>query len=288
MDSVIASSTAMLPDAERAQAARAFFPRGLEQPVGRFRFSVDALLLAAFCAPPQSGALADLGAGCGVAGLGLLLRYPERVGLTLLALDKDPAMVAAAGANAARLGLESRAQALELDLKTLARDKTLPAESLDLVLANPPYRKPGQGRPSANPARGRALFELDAEFADFAGAAAYLLKAKGGFFVIHLAERLLDACEALRAAGLEPKRLLPVQGREDAPAKLLLIEARKAGRPGLRLDPALTLYVGRGRDTRLSARALAFCPFLACNAERFDQTRDSASEQESDAQTTAA
>lgn len=269
MDSVTAQSAqpgSALSDA--AQAARAYFPRGLEQPAERFRFSIDALLLASFCRPPLAGALADLGAGCGVAGLTVLLRAPEAEGLALWSLDKDPAMVQAAQANARLLGLDARARALELDVRELPGRKILPAQSMDLVLANPPYRKPGQGRNSANPARGRALFELEAEFKDFAAAAAYLLKPKAGFLVIHLAERLLDALEALRAAGLEPKRLLPVQARADSPAKLALIEARKSGRPGLRIEPALALYQGRGAASRLSAQALDFCPFLACNARR--------------------
>ena len=52
----------------------------------------------------------------------------------------------------------------------------------------------------------------------------------------------------------------------DAPAKQLLVAARKNGRPGLRLDPPLCLYHGTGKNTRLSEKSIQFCPFLACNA----------------------
>ena len=58
-----------------AEARRAF-PAGLEQPEGSFRFSVDALLLAAFAASRTADVtirFIDLGTGCGVVGLAYLL-----------------------------------------------------------------------------------------------------------------------------------------------------------------------------------------------------------------------
>ena len=50
---------------------------------------------------------------------------------------------------------------------------------------------------------------------------------------------------ALGAAGLEPKRLRLVHGRQGKDASLALLEAKKGAAPGLRAEPPLLVY-GQG------------------------------------------
>ncbi len=343
-----------LPDAVRQ--ARAQFPRGLVQPVDGFRFSVDALLLAAFAgealtagagtmrygrrtavgASPASGrdasrdtsggmfggtfggtfgttsreasgkaslTVADLGTGCGVVGLALLLAHP---GLTCIGIDIDGELAEAARQNAARLGLADRFRVLRADLAVAGagtgKDGTnvsgapetqhfsgdgkpsgttpgaipptdtpgfdaLPkARSMDMVVANPPYRRHGSGRPSPNSQRTRALFETPETLPAFAQSAARLLHAGGRSCWIHGPDRLPDLLLALRATGQEPARLRCVHARAHGPATLVLVEARRAGKPGLVVEPPLILHTGDGTATALTVEALAFCPLLACNA----------------------
>lgn len=246
-------------------SARQAFPRGLAQPEGGFRFGADALLLAAFAATVPGRRVLDLGTGCGPAGLGWLLARPDPQA-TVLGLDKDPAMVAAARENARRLGLADRFDARLLDVRDIRAEAAIPAGSHDLVLANPPYRHPGSGRRPGHQGRDAARFETDGGLEAFAAAASLALAAKGRFACVHLAERLVHVVALLTAHNLEPKHILPVAPRRDAPAGQILLLARKNGRPGLRLDAPLVLYEGTGPDTRLSETALRFCPFLACNA----------------------
>ncbi|BFR47560.1 methyltransferase [Nitratidesulfovibrio sp. HK-II] len=290
---------ATLPDA--ILQARALFPRGLAQPEGSFRFSLDALLLAAFAGegltgmerkPRQKGAIApdarampghgkalafaDLGAGCGVVGLALLLAQPglTSAGLTSASLtgtgiEIDGQMADAARDNAARLGLTERFRVLRADLAATATSTSdaLPkAGSMDLVVANPPYRRHGSGRPSPSSQRTRALFETPETLPAFARAAARLLRARGRSCWVYGPDRLPDLLQELRTAGLEPKRMRCVHSRADGPATLVLMEARRAGRPGLVVEPPLALHRGEGAATALTDEALAFCPLLACNA----------------------
>ncbi|MHC1788704.1 tRNA1(Val) (adenine(37)-N6)-methyltransferase [Solidesulfovibrio sp.] len=249
---------------DTSQAARAAFPRGLVQPEGGFRFGSDALLLAAFAAGLPGTRAADLGTGCGAAGLGWLLAATDETA-TVTGLDLEPAMIQAAGHNAAALGLAERFAARVVDVRRIREDAGPGPESCDLVLCNPPYRDPASGRRPPGPARDAARFEVGGSLPDFAAAAAYLLANKGFFACIHLAERLTHVAAALAACRLEIKRLLPVAPRAGAPARQLLVAARKNGGPGLRLEPPLVLYAGSGSQTRLTDAALAFCPFLACN-----------------------
>jgi tRNA1(Val) A37 N6-methylase TrmN6 len=247
------------------EAARQHFPRGLTQPEGGFRFGADALLLACFAAQAAGQRVLDLGTGCGPAGLGLLLARNDEA-TTVVGLDMEPAMVEAASENARRLGLTDRFTAQLLDIRNIREEKTVLPESFHLALANPPYRHPGSGRRPDHPGREAARFETGGGLPDFAAAAAYALTNGGFLACVHLAERLTHIVAALSANRLEIKRILPVAPRRDAPAKQVLLLARKNGRPGLRLDAPLALYEGSGPETRLREDALRYCPFLACNA----------------------
>jgi tRNA1Val (adenine37-N6)-methyltransferase len=56
-----------------------------------------------------------------------------------------------------------------------------------------------------------------------------------------------------------------VHGRTHLPAKIVLVEAVKNAGPGLRVEPPLILYE-KGQGNRVTPEALAFCPYLRCNA----------------------
>ncbi len=256
------------PPDEQHAATREAFPRGLFQPERRFRFSIDALLLGSFAAGRAAGNMVDLGAGCGVAGLAVLLARPGAPDMLprAVAVDVDPAMADAAQQNACRLGFADRILSLVADVRAVRSEPQLPAGEFDLAICNPPYRRLGQGRLSPSAERCTALFETNGELADFFQAAAYLLKNRGRFCLVIAAARLAEALKRLSDCNLEPKRLVPVYSRRDAPAPLALIEARRNGKPGLSCEAPLVLYEGRGPATRLTEQALAFCPFLACNA----------------------
>ena len=241
----------------RAVAARSLFPRGLAQPEAGYRFSLDSLLLACFARPGPGERGADLGCGCGVVALGLLLRQPD---LTLTGLELDPAALDAARENGDRLGFADRLTWVRGDV-TFWR----PEADLDFVVANPPYRRPGQGRTSRDAARCDARFETRADFAAFAAAGALALRTRGRFASVHLAERLAEVMAGLARARLEPKRLRMVHGRTRARGSLVLVEAVKGGGSGLGVEPPLILHQGQGQETRLTPQALEFCPFLACN-----------------------
>ena len=238
---------------------REFFPRGLLQSEEGFRFSMDSLLLACFATsrPNQRGA--DLGCGCGGVGLGMLLRCPS---LDIHGLELDPQVAALAHANGARLGLADRFRASQGDVADFRADRVL-----DFVVANPPYREPGTGRENVDHGRRTARFEEAGSFETFARCAARNLKTRGRFAVVHLAERLPELMVSLNQAGLAPKRMRLIHGRADEPARLVLLEAVKSGGAGLAVEPPLILYSGRSEGSALTRQAMAFCPFLACNAK---------------------
>ncbi|MBQ4133559.1 MAG: methyltransferase [Desulfovibrionaceae bacterium] len=252
-----------------AEAARSRFPRGLHQPEGSFRFSMDALLLAAFARLPQNGRLLDLGCGCGIIGLALLLAHPTG---KAVGIDISPQLIECARQNAALLGLEARFNAHCHDLRTPLNAERLPGpEQFDLITANPPFRRTNQGNMPQHELRQAALFETAGGLPDFVKAASFFLKNRGSFCCIWSSERLAELICTLKKHRLEPKELLPVQARPGRECGLTLLRAMKNGGPGLKLAPPLQIYETAprpGAEPGLTSEALEFCPLLACNAKR--------------------
>ena len=94
-----------------------------------------------------------------------------------------------------------------------------------------------------------ARHELRLEFADLAEAASHLLKARGRFWMIFHPERLLEVIDTLRRNRLEPKRTRFVHNDPNAGSKIVLIEAVKDGRPGLKVENPLFIYDEKGAYT---------------------------------------
>lgn len=239
-----------------SRAARALFPRGLIQPDQGFHFSRDALLLIDFAAGldfPAGACALDLGAGCGVIGLGLLLRRPDLA--RVVGVERDPAQVEAARDNGQRLGLDDRCAIIAGDLAhsaTLraaraalptAPDPLTPPNQgapFHLALCNPPWRREGSGRVPPSPARRAALFGDENTFPVFLGAADRLLAFHGALALVCGAERLTHILAALPPR-LRPVRLRFVHARAGKPAVFFLLEARKGSRAALRVEAPLLL-----------------------------------------------
>lgn len=250
--------------------ARAYFPRGLYQPEGSYRFAVDSLLLASFISFRGKARLLDIGSGCGVVALAALCARPDA---EAFAVEREEKLVAAARKNAEALGFARQFRIVQADIACpelftsghgLENAAGLAASSFDVALANPPFRRADRGRTPTSPLRKRALFEEENTLELFCRCAARALKPEGSFGIVHDAAREGFLLERLEQAGMAPVRLLPVRALPDREPFRILVEARPWRRgtafPVLRRQDPLTLC---GHDGKPSARAAAFCPFLS-------------------------
>ncbi len=261
----------------REKSVNMAFPRGLVQPEDGFHFAVDSLLLASFATyflpkcssgkdlsekklPQNSVWIADLGCGCGVIGFALLL---GGVSCRVLGIERQKEMLLAAWENRKMLGFANSFFVLGADLRCVRQ--ILSAGYFDAVVSNPPFRELGRGKQSVFVSRSDARFETHGGIAEFVQAAAWLLRSRGHFFCVFLAERCDLLLTEMRQNAIIPKVILPVAAKPAEAAKFVLIMGVKDGGEGMELRSPLVLYEKNGE---LSSAALEFCSFLVCNAKK--------------------
>lgn len=209
-----------------------------------YRFSIDAVLLAAFSAPGAQDRIVDLGAGCGIIPLILGFRHPAA---NITGIEVQPELAELAARNVAANGLAARVTIIRGDMKSLSIQAV--SGPVDLVISNPPYRKGRSGRVNPHPQRAVARHEVLATLQDVTAAAARLLGIGGRFAIVYPAERITDLLTNLRSAGIEPKRIQTVHANNHDPARLVLVSGIKSGGPGAAVLEPLVIYRPDGAYT---------------------------------------
>lgn len=209
-----------------------------------FKLGTDTVLLADFARTAGAKRGIDLGCASGAAML-LLLAKEETLHMTGLEIVPEAAELARE--NLAANGLTERGGIVTGDIRD--HRSLFRAGSFDLLVCNPPYFPQGSGAVPQDAARAAARGELLCTMEEICAAAAFLLRTGGGAFLVHRPERLSELFCALASHGLEPKRLrLVCRGTESAPT-LALVEARRGGKPGLKIEPALYLRSPDGTES---------------------------------------
>ena len=209
-----------------------------------FRLSTDCVLLADFVNTSSAARGIDLGCASGAIGLLLLSRSPR---LHMTGLELLPQAAALAEENMAVNGLADRSRIVTGDLRQ--HRQLFPSGSFDLVVSNPPYFPLGSGALSPDGGRAAARGEISCTLEDICTAAAFLCRTGGTFALVHKPERLSEVLCCMSRHGLEPKRLRLVCHRAELAPNLVLIEGRRGGKPGMKIEPMLVLRNADGSET---------------------------------------
>lgn len=209
-----------------------------------YRFSIDAVLLAHYARPRPADCVLDLGTGCGIIPLILAFRHPD---ITIYGVEIQKELSDLGVLNVRNNRMQERITILCQDMRNLKPDMI--AGPVDLVVCNPPYRKPNSGRLNPDHQRAVARHEIKATLPDVLMAARRMLRTAGKFAVIYAAERTVELFTQMHAIGIEPKMLRNIHSSRDTAAKLVLVEGVKGGRPGTRIAPPLIMYDERGDYT---------------------------------------
>lgn len=200
------------------------------------RFGTDAFLLTHFSRYKEKDVAVEFGTGCGI--IPLLMqkhRPPEQI----YALDIQENAIAQLKRGIA----ESRAEGIVpicADLRELWEGA--PKGGVSLVLCNPPYQPPGSGFLAGNASQQIARHGLFCTPEDVCTAASRLLQTGGRLCLCGRPEWLPDYICAMRAAGLEPKRLRFVSKNARDMPWLFLLEGKKDAKPFLQMEAPFIMY----------------------------------------------
>ena len=197
-----------------------------------YRFSIDAILLSEFVTIKKDDTVVDLGIGCGIIPLVLLLTRP--LGYAF-GLEIQGGLAYQTARNAMLNGFSHKMTVIQGDI----RYPPLAPSSADVVICNPPYRRKDSGRINPDQEKAIARHELLASLDDILKTTRYILRARGRLAMIYPAERMVDLMVKMREFDLEPKRVRIIYPSIDSEAKLALIEASLGGRGGLKILPPL-------------------------------------------------
>lgn len=209
-----------------------------------FKLNTDCVLLADFVKVSGSARGIDLGCASGAIAL-LLLAKHGRLNMTGLEIHAGAAALAAE--NMAVNGFSGRSEILCGDIRE--HRALFRSGSFDFAVANPPYYPADSGRVSPKEDRAAARSELSCSLEDICTAAAFLCRIGGSFFLVHKPERLAEVMRTMSEKGLEPKRLRLVCPDAAKAPSLVLIEGRRGGRPGLKIEPTLFLNDPDGKES---------------------------------------
>ena len=237
-------------DEETMDELRSYALR-IGQPCDGYRFSLDPLLLCDFAGIRAGERAIDLGTGSGVIPLVLARKMADA---SVVGVEFQEEMAALAERNVELNGLSERIGIVGADILSLRQ--RFPVSSFDLVVANPPYRKPGTGRISPKAGRDVARHESTATLADFLDVAKYLVKPTGRIAFIYHPVRFMEFCAVAAAAKLALRRMRMVHGVSAAAARMVLLELCKGRRGDLALLPPLFVYDGNGEYSEEMKRIL--------------------------------
>ena len=209
-----------------------------------FRFGTDAVLLADFAAVKRGERVCDMGTGTGVLPLLLSARAEET---TFDAFEVQPDVADMAKRSVALNGLEKRICVHLADCREASA--VIGHETVQLVVTNPPYTALGAGLVSPETTRAISRSDSDCPLADWMTACARVLQNGGRLCAVFPAPRLLELCDAMRGAKVEPKRVRFIVSKPESAPKLVLIEGKKRGRPGLHLLPMMITHTADGGFT---------------------------------------
>lgn len=199
-------------------------------------FGTDAVLLAHFAAPKSKDKLVDLGTGCGIIPF-LMLRdgmLSHAVGVDISSEATDLAEL-----SARECGFENFT-AVNSDLNELKGKVEFGCHTL--VTCNPPYKAPEGGLKNPDPVEAAARHEIFCTLEDIIAVSARLLKTSGRLCMCHRPERLAEMISLMSKYGIEPKRLRLVSKSVGKEPWLVLLEGRRCGKVGLRIEPTLYVY----------------------------------------------
>lgn len=212
------------------------------QDTNYFMMSLDSLLLANFVTINLSDKrILDIATGN--APIPMLLTF--RTNAKIYAIEKQKPIYSLAYLSVSENNMLDRIELINDDAKNLTN--LFDSDYFDVITCNPPYFKTNNiAFENDNPIKASARHEKSLNVDDVLKISRYLLKTNGRLAIIHRTERVLEIIELMKKYNFEPKKIRFIYPNKNKNSDLVLIEAIKNGKSGLKLLPPLIVYEKEG------------------------------------------
>lgn len=220
----------------------------------KYCFTSDAVILANFARVKKGEKFADLGSGSGIISILLAGKYNAN---QVYAVEIQEYLAKMSELSVNYNNLDQKIKVINQPMQTACQ--VLGKHTMDAVICNPPYTRPGDGEKNQNLEIAICRHEIKVSLKEVIQSAASLIKYGGRFYLIHQTERLSEIFYHLSCNKFEPKRIRFVQGRTGLKPTLVMIEAYSYGNVGLVVENNLVLYDEYGQETDELKRIYGRC-----------------------------
>lgn len=209
-----------------------------------FNFSLESILIPRFCILKKKMKIIDFCTGNAPIPLVLsTLTDSEIIGVEI---QKE--IYALATESVKINGLEERISILNEDVKKLL--DLFETDTFDLITCNPPYFKVNESSNlNDNYIKTVARHEVMLTLNDIFAVSGKLLKNNGSVVMVHRTDRLSEILTLMTNNNLQPKRIRFIYPKEGKESNLVLIDAKKNGKIGVKVLPPLYCHNDDGSYT---------------------------------------
>lgn len=210
-----------------------------------FSFSLDSVLLANFVSINYTDKkIIDFCTGN--APIPMLLSYRTKNEIIGVELQKEIYDLGVKSIN--ENNLNDRIKIVNEDVKNLSN--IYESDSFDIITCNPPYFKTkNELLLNDNNVKTIARHEVMLNLDDIFSVARKILKNGKKIALVHRPDRLIEIINVMKRYGFEPKRMKLCYPKKGLDANILLIEAVKNGKSGLKIESPLIIHNDDGSYT---------------------------------------
>lgn len=205
------------------------------QDKNKYNFTSDSALLANFVSTKKNDNCVEIGCGSGV--ISILVNHkcnPKKI----YAFEIQKSMAELAKRNIELNNLNEKIDVINAPIQEF--ENYISKSSIDVVFSNPPYMKTNdKSLVNCNEEKAISRHELKLNLQELIMCSSQLLKFGGRLFLVHRSERLFEIFQEMNRFNLQPKKMFFVSSSADKNPNIVLIEAQKGAKPGLKVLPTL-------------------------------------------------
>mgnify|MGYP003289407084 CR=1 FL=1 len=207
----------------------------------RFMYGIDAVLLTDFAKVKKNEDVVEFGTGTGI----IPILLAAKTGLkNITAFEIQKASADMAERSVALNDMSDKIKIINDSLENI--QNVLPAQSVNVVISNPPYMKKSGAVENCRDEIAIARHEIMCTLESVIKSAGYVLKPNGRFYMIHKPQRLSEIITVGVKYNLEVKRLrfvIPECGKSPT---MVLVEYVKCAASGMEVENDLIVYREKG------------------------------------------